>query len=161
QSVLVARWDFLDDTASAVHVATIVEDQPRRAARRRVKGNLGLDPAVSAIESHALLSGDLRAAREDAVPRRAFYHGAGQHIDIAKARIPGHGRRHAKGLFAEHHARGLDRIASDIVEPASAELANVADVVRLQFVIAERADGGVQTADAALTDEFDQPSPLR
>ena len=58
---------------------------------------------------------------------------------LSESRIAGDGGGNAQRLLAEDHARRLDGIAADIEQPAAAVLADVADVVGVEFEVAERA----------------------
>jgi len=64
--------------------------------------------------AHALLPGDLRAARQDTVAGRVFEDRAGQHIDAAEARVAHDRGGNAHRLLAEDHAGRLNGIAADI-----------------------------------------------
>ena len=70
-------------------------------------------------------------------------------------------RRHPLRLQPGDEARGGDRVAADVEQPAAAPLGDVAHVGGVGQVVAEMALDRLQLADPAAPDQLARPQPLR
>src|SRR5205085_3839740 len=138
-----------------------VDQDARDFTGRRVEGNLRLDASRGPVKAHALLELNLRAAREDAMARREFQDGRGEYIHVVDARVAGDAGGNTRGLFPEDHARAFDRIAANIHQGSAAERPDIANVVHVQFEVAEGAHGRAKLADAPGAHQLHDTEPLR
>ncbi|MFO1048783.1 MAG: hypothetical protein U1E52_12900 [Geminicoccaceae bacterium] len=70
-------------------------------------------------------------------------------------------RGDARRLQPGHEARGGDRVAADVEQPAAAPLGDVADIVRVEQMIAEEALDRLQLADPPALHQLAGAQPLR
>ena len=127
--------------------------------------NPGLPAAVAAASLRgaffALVRRDLRGDGEvETAAVAEVDQSAGQPVG-AECRVAVDVRDGAHGLGAEEPAARDDRVAADVVEPAAADVGAVADVGRIEVVVAEEHLHGAQLADAALAHHLAGADPLR
>ena len=127
ECVLIDDGESFGGDAGAEEIAAVVNDDACGAIGRRVIGDLDFDAAFSPVEMNALERDELRAAGEDGVACREVEERGGQAVG-AELRVAVDKAADAGGLLSEGVTGGLDSVAADVVESASAGFGDVADV---------------------------------
>jgi len=146
--VLIASGKLLTACVAPTQSGAVVNKNARWFAGWDVIGNFDLYPAVCAENLHALGRNQLRAAGEGSLSGGEV-HKCGSEAVRPHIRIAVDNGDHAGGLAAEEKAGHRDGIAADIHERSAADLAYVADILRIVVEVAEVARNGSKFTDSA------------
>ena len=160
ERVLVDDGEGFGGDAGAEDVAAVVGEQACGAIGRGVERDLDFDAALCAVELHALVRDELRAAGEDGVTCGEVEERGGEAISV-ELRVAVDEAGDAGGFLVEAGARSLDAVAADVVESAAAGFWSIADVGGVSVEVAEESGDGAELADAAFVDEGAEAQPLR
>src|ERR1700730_10861843 len=111
--VLIADRQFIRFNARAEEVAAVIQKHTARAIGWRVEWNFDYYTPACSENLHALVGDELRATREDRLPRWEIQDGRGEPVDL-RGWIAFDQTQNTPRLFPENKPRREDRITADI-----------------------------------------------
>ncbi len=160
QGVLIADWEGFGGAASAKEVSAIVDEEARRAVQRGVERDFDLDASSGAEKVYALVGDKLRAAGKNRMAGREVKKSRSEAVSVHLGIAVDVGNDTSR-LLREGVARGVDEVAADIHEGATAGFHLVADIGWVDVEVTEETHNGAEFADASLVEKFADPQPLR